>query len=148
MVTLPERFWSKVEKTDDCWNWIGAKYRKGYGMLRVDGKCVAAHRMMLGFPQGQVLHHCDNPSCVNPDHLYVGTRSDNMNDMYRRGRQGNRPKGEKHHSARLNWDKVAKIRRKAAQGVANTTLAVEFGVSNVMIGKIVRNHSWKHRKHP
>ena len=138
-----KRFWDKVDKTGDCWVWTGAKYKKGYGMLRVNGKCKQAHRLVMGEPDGLVLHHCDNPACVNPDHLYIGTPSDNMRDMYERGRQGNRPKGENHHENRLNWNKVAETRKMSGEGVKNTIIAEKYGVSDAMIGKIVRGLSWK-----
>lgn len=144
--SVQKRFWAKVDKEapNGCWEWTGARYVKGYGMLRVNGQCKQAHRLIMGEPEGlKVLHHCDNPCCVNPDHLYIGTASDNMRDMYRRNRSGERPKGEKHHSARLNWQKVREIRKLALSGVRNTVLAEQFGVSKVMVGKIVRNLSWK-----
>jgi hypothetical protein len=81
-----ERFWNKVEKTDNCWNWQGGKDRDGYGHIRVEGKLWQAHRYSTLLdgrdPAGKVvMHQCDNPSCVNPIHLLLGTQADNVYDM-------------------------------------------------------------------
>lgn len=87
------RFWAKVSKSDDCWNWIGAKNNKGYGQFNVGGITKLAHR--IGWEiQGAspppenlcVLHKCDNPACIRADHLFIGTRSDNMKDCTQKGR--------------------------------------------------------------
>src|SRR5581483_3046477 len=93
---LAERFWAKVLKTDGCWLWQGAPAGKGgYGQLRINGnepKREQAHRISLRLagieiPVGMVVcHRCDNPPCVRPDHLFIGTYSDNMRDCYRKGR--------------------------------------------------------------
>lgn len=91
---LSERFWPKVLKGDGCWEWQGARTPKGYGLIRLDGGLVYAHRVSWLLAKGDpgelhVLHHCDNPCCVRPDHLFTGTRADNMQDMVRKGRWGN-----------------------------------------------------------
>lgn len=95
---MPERFWAKVNKTDTCWLWTGALDSFGYGRIFKPGRkqsYVTAHRYsaMLHFGMFDrrllALHHCDNPSCVNPDHLYVGTSLDNNRDMVSRGRNAN-----------------------------------------------------------
>lgn len=94
-MSMEERFWTKVEKTETCWLWRGASRKRGYGVMRMPGhrgRNVSTHRYsaMLHFgmfdTRLHVLHHCDNPSCVNPDHLYLGTHDDNMRDMSERGR--------------------------------------------------------------
>jgi hypothetical protein len=86
-----KRFWDKVNKTDDCWIWTGSIDRCGYGHIRVEDKIWQAHRYSLVLhgrdPAGYVaMHSCDNPACVNPDHLSLGTQADNMRDMHNKGR--------------------------------------------------------------
>ena len=90
--TAEERFWAMVDKSGDCWEWTGSCHPKGHGYFGLDGKVTYAHRvswtMAYGdLPEGlQVNHHCDNPPCVQPEHLYAGTQIDNINDMIERGR--------------------------------------------------------------
>lgn len=96
-----ERFWSHVVKGTECWLWTGAKYPRGYGQFWLEGKKVPAHRAVLilhgvDLADKVVCHHCDIPSCVRPDHLFVGTQSDNIRDMYAKGRD-NTPAGATHH---------------------------------------------------
>ena len=97
---LDERFWAKVEKGDGCWLWTGATSRRGYGSITIDGRSVATHRVSYEayhgpIPDGlHVLHSCDTPGCVNPAHLRVGTRLDNMRDRAERGRHANTLKTE------------------------------------------------------
>lgn len=93
--SLSERFWSKVQKGDGCWEWTGARHSFGYGWInrpgRGNGKMMA-HRLSWELHFGPVaggrgvLHHCDNPCCVRPDHLFLGSQSDNVRDMWRKGR--------------------------------------------------------------
>lgn len=92
-MTESERFWAKVDKGPDCWVWTGATRGYGYGQFWLsDGRKVAAHRWVMGDPEGKaVLHRCDNPPCVRPDHLYLGTQKSNMQDRLARGRN---PKAE------------------------------------------------------
>lgn len=100
-----ERFWSKVEKADGCWNWNGYRDTKGYGAFGLDRKVQKAHRVayILAFgeiPEGaHILHSCDNPPCVNPAHLRAGTRTDNMQDKVLRGRhfQSNQTRCKRDH---------------------------------------------------
>lgn len=95
LTPLPKRFWKKVVKCEpnECWYWKANTYADGYGQISVKGKPRQAHRVAYELcvgpiPEGLcVLHYCDNPSCVNPQHLYVGTHSDNMQDRAKRGRQ-------------------------------------------------------------
>lgn len=90
-----ESFESKIEKTDSCWNWLGVINSSGYGSIRFDGKKIGVHRLAYEIMIGPVsenlfvLHKCDNRICVNPDHLWLGTQTDNLKDMYQKGRQGN-----------------------------------------------------------
>src|SRR5689334_2841330 len=90
-------FWSYVEKGPSCWNWKGARTELGYGLISVPphGRMMGAHRVAWALRHGAapndmfVCHKCDNPSCVNPDHLFLGTNSDNMRDCVAKGRHGN-----------------------------------------------------------
>ena len=87
-----ERFWAKVDKSGDCWLWTASKTKEGYGYFRFDGAMRKAHRMSWLLTNGEipegmlVCHTCDNPSCVNPKHLWLGTNRDNMDDMNAKGR--------------------------------------------------------------
>lgn len=87
-----ERFWSKVDKTGECWEWKAAKSEKGYGLFKFQGKQWRAHRFSWFVehgpipPAAQVNHHCDNPACVNPAHLYLGSQLDNRRDAVKRKR--------------------------------------------------------------
>lgn len=89
---LADRFWAKVNKTEGCWEWTGAKGRGGYGQLYVDGKDVRAHRVSWELhhgpiPKGMfVCHHCDNQPCVRPEHLFIGDNAANMRDAFAKGR--------------------------------------------------------------
>lgn len=97
------RFWAKVEKTDDCWLWRGSVGSNGYGQLRVGARMVTASRLAWELTNGPipdglwVLHRCDTPLCVRPEHLFLGTHLDNMHDMRHKGR-GNAPYGNPHLS--------------------------------------------------
>lgn len=103
---LKKRFLDKVNKTSSCWIWIGADDgRKGYGRINVNGKTAKAHRISYELFNGEikdnlnVLHKCDNPKCVNPDHLFLGTQKMNMADMYSKNRAVHHL-GESHHNGK------------------------------------------------
>ena len=96
MTGIDARFWSKVVKADGCWEWTAYRDPLGYGRLNVDGVPVLAHRLAYELEHGAIpdgmciLHRCDNPPCVNPDHLWLGTQADNSLDMASKGRWRNR----------------------------------------------------------
>lgn len=145
------RFMQHVYMTGraECWLWIGNKPDGRYGHFSVSGKIYKAHRWLYALvcgeiPEGMVIRHkCDNPSCVNPAHLTIGTHADNVADKYERGRAPNR-QGEKHPLARLTEDKVKEIRRMSELGWPNSRIAAEFGVSTQHVGKVVRRENWRH----
>ena len=151
MKTVEERFWANVEKLgeDDCWERLGGKSgtNQAYGRIRAFGKQDYAHRVswILHFgeiPEGLVVRHdCDNPGCVNPRHLVLGTHKDNMRDMTSRGRAC---KGNDHHLSKLTEAVVATIRREHANGVSKSALGWRYGVTPHTIGHIVRRITWKH----
>jgi hypothetical protein len=98
-----DRFFKKVDKTTSCWIWTHSTNKFGHGMFSFQGKTLGAHRFSFQLHNGNisngfyVCHSCDNPACVNPNHLWLGTASDNMQDMIKKGRQGKNlgwPKGK------------------------------------------------------
>lgn len=156
---LAERFWAKVEQDGPvprhcpelgaCWTWTGRR-QGGYGRFDLPEPQggVFAHRvayeLLVGaVPAGlQVLHRCDNPSCVNPAHLFVGTHQDNMADRDSKGRGQH---GERHSRARLSEDSVRAIRARYAHGgVSWRALGREYGVARSTIQAIIQGTSWKH----
>lgn len=152
--TTEERFWSKVDRTDiGCWEWKGSKQgRPGmkYGSFSIHGRDVAAHRFSYRLhvgeiPEGmEICHHCDNPGCVRPDHLFLGTRSDNMKDKVKKGR-ANTPRGEQNTKAKLTEQQVITIREEFARGgISKQELANKYGVARSLVLMIVRGETWKH----
>ncbi len=144
------RLWSKVEKTDGCWLWTAGRTGDGYGRFWIPSVGeTAAHRaawLATGneIPPGLfVLHRCDNPPCVNPAHLFVGTNTDNMRDMKRKGRGSSRV-GERHHLAKLNEEKVIAIRALRASGLLLRELAGRFNVKQRTIKAVCSGQTWSH----
>lgn len=151
------RFWKHVRKTDGCWEWTGYLSR-GYGRLRLNDKRrsrVMAHRFSWELHRGPipggmlVCHHCDNPRCVRPDHLFIGTHSDNSLDSVAKGRnyKGTRAslKGEAHPMVKLTEQQVHAIRQEYADGHSfQREIAARYGVTKTTIGQIVRRDTWKH----
>jgi hypothetical protein len=155
-IPAEQRFWSKVNKGDGCWEWMDFLNNKQYGTLRVgslvDGtrRRVLAHRfsweMHFGsIPSGMfVCHRCDNPKCVNPDHLFLGTAKDNIRDMFRKGRgRPGRLAGAAHGRAKLTEDDVRLILSQRGTKLEKE-LAAEFGVSQSQISNILTRQQWGH----
>lgn len=149
--SLKERFEEKFTKGPDdvCWEWMAGTNSKGYGVIgkgrRVDGLDYA-HRVSYmtyvgDIPDGHdVCHSCDNPKCVNPKHLFVGTRKDNMQDCVSKGRT-NKPIGESHPKALLTEKDVLRIR---ASNETNKALAKKYQMSVSGIRSARVGISWKH----
>ena len=144
----------KVDKRTDCWNWTASTNRKGYGHFGVrdaDGKwrIKAAHRVSYEYcigkiPSGiKVCHRCDNPKCVNPDHLWLGTDKDNSVDKFRKNRQAI-VAGSKNPNAILNEEAVKKLRQLYKAGYTKSNLASIFNIKLVTVRKIVTYKLWKH----
>jgi len=171
------RFWAKVQKSDGCWEWRGARFQRGagaarvltYGMFTVGPRDIPAHRYSWEMHSGPipaglfVLHHCDNPPCVNPEHLFIGTAADNSRDMVAKGRQSRANahpargdangarrhpdrlhRGEANGVAILTAAKVRDIRARLAAGSSHASVARDFGASKATIGKIARRETWQH----
>ena len=147
------RFWKKVIHNENgCWEWTGGKCTKGYGYYRYNGKMTLCHRISWelnygNIPEGLlVLHKCDNPKCVNPEHLWLGTVQDNSRDMYSKNRNHiwlNR-KGASNSNSKLTQEEVDCIRSVYANKDATyEQLALYFRVSKNTISRIVNNKSWR-----
>lgn len=142
------RFWARVDRSGDCWAWQGRTV-KGYGHFDVHGQTKLTHRVAYELAYGDIpdgmdiLHRCDNPSCVRPEHLTPGTHADNMADMMAKGRN-RQPSGERHPRAKLTWEQVREIRwRYAAGGVGLKTLGAEYRVHFSLISLIIREKIWR-----
>lgn len=142
-----EFFWAHVERGDGCWRWTGFVDAKGYGRIqvkradRVGRASEGAYRVSWALKNGpipnglHILHSCDNPICVNPDHLRVGTHAENMMDIVRAGRAGRK----------LTPDSIRKIRAAYRSGAGTQrTIAAQFGVSQTLVGRIADGRLWGH----
>jgi len=131
-----------------CWEWV-KHIKNGYGISGLNGKIEQAHRaswkVFVGeIPKGmQVNHKCHNKKCINPDHLYIGTQKQNMQDMISAGRGANR-KGSSSPMAKLNEEKVYKIKELIESGEPIKNIAREYCVCESTIRAIRSNLTWKH----
>ena len=161
--TKPEkRFWKRVQKTSGCWLWTGFRDHNGYGTFSVNDKNMRAHRFSYQLTHGeipdglQVCHHCDNPGCVRPSHLFTGTMAENRADSVKKGRHAHgatsgahtKPecvlRGEKCGAAKLTAWKAEGIRQLYATGrYTQRSIAHRFGVTDGAIWRIVHKKTWK-----
>jgi hypothetical protein len=154
-------FWAKVQKGDGCWLWQGKLDKDGYGLCWWNHRWVVAHRVSFELREGHpsrldVLHACDTPGCVRPDHLFEGTKQDNRADCVAKGRQAcglrsgrvTRPestaRGERHGRAKLTWAQVRSIRQ---SDDSKSHLAKKFGVHPKTIAQVQRMEIWKETAH-
>lgn len=155
---LAERFWKHVKQGGRCWTWTGATAKFGYGVIwggRSNDTNMLAHRVSwevnVGpIPNGMcVLHKCDNPPCVRPEHLFLGTKTDNNRDRDAKGRcvppprsaRRTIPRGERHGNAVLTADKVRAIRSAVGR---YREIGKQFGVSNTTVRMIKIGRAWAH----
>lgn len=156
------RFWRHVQRSDDCWEWQGASAAEGYGKLGFQGRTLRASRVAWELTYGPipdglfVCHRCDNPPCVRPEHLFLGTAADNSADMAAKGRSARgdrhgmrthperRAKGEHHGIAKLTESVVRAIRADYAAGVGgHVVLGRRYGISKTAVRYIVLRQTWK-----
>lgn len=147
---VSERFWSLVNVVERrrCWIWRGASDGLGYGQFRMNGKTIRAPRVAFFLRNGHwpnnALHRCDNPPCCNPDHIWDGTRFDNMRDMVRKGRNGNAI-GEQHGRSVLTELKVIGIRQDYKSGLCSMVeLSRKYKCSQSTIQRVVARTNWRH----
>lgn len=157
---IEERFWERVNKTDTCWVWTGNTNYSGYGIIKHNGKMWRAHRLSYLLANGIcpdnlfVCHKCDNPPCIRPDHLFLGTNADNVRDMINKGRNrtcsyekkcATIPHGEDSPNAKLTEADVRDIRARCKPGQwVMRKIAKEYNVHRITIQKIVYRRTWKH----
>lgn len=155
--SVEERFWKYIDKLDgnnSCWLWVGSKNRHGYGTITVDGKSLLAHRVSWEIHFGAipshesyhglcVLHKCDNPPCVRPDHLFLGTNRDNAIDKIDKNRQAVFA-GEHNPRSVLTEKDVKEIRGRCADGERQTDIAREYGVSKYAVWRVIHRKNWAH----
>lgn len=145
------RIWSKVQRTEkSCWLWPGLRNPWGYGIAWYQGKQHLAHRLAWenfhGREPGEkiVMHSCDNPPCVNPDHLILGTRDENNKDMFQKGRGCNPPRhiGESHPQAKLTKEQAKEVFQRRDNGEPLRVLAEEFGMTEQAVYLIHKGENW------
>ncbi len=150
---LVNKFWQRVNKQspDECWNWTGATRRDGYGQISIpqppqNAIFLRANRLSYFINFGvdpcdlEVCHKCDNPSCVNPEHLFLGTQNENVQDCINKNRKA---RGEKNGISKLCEREVTEIRKRFSEGERISNLAREYDVTYSQIWNITKNKQWK-----
>ncbi len=140
-------FYDRLDISEGCWKWTGSKLKSGYGIISFGGKPISAHRLSWKLhkgviEEGKVIRHlCNNPICVNPDHLAIGTIQDNADD---RVRSGNQPKGGRNNHAKLDDEKIKEIRMLLELSISGAEIGRQYGVSRTVICSIKNGRTWKH----
>lgn len=149
-LTTEERFWRKVKKrqSHECWDWAGVCDTSGYGQIEINRKSIKTHRFSWEIHFGKIpdemciLHYCDNPKCVNPNHLWLGTKKDNSDDKVNKNRQ---TKGEDVWCSKLTEDQVKEIRQLCCEKkLMKKEIAKMFNISNATISAIHTSKAWRH----
>ncbi len=159
IVPISTRLWVKVDRCHSlirCWRWRGSRNSDGYGHIRIEGRTIGVHRIAWTLTHGpiaegmQVLHKCDNPSCVRPSHLFLGTVKQNIQDMSAKGRHiwGSMQKpmlGERNVNAKLTAIQIEEIRGLYDPHIGNgVLLGCAYGVDSATIYRVVHRSTWKH----
>lgn len=148
-----ERFWSKVNRSSGCWEWAGRVDEDGYGRMKVGGIFYRAHRLSFEIANGpiaagvHICHHCDNPRCVRPDHLYAGSPQTNRQDTVDRKRAyrwHGRRRGEKNPASKLTEKDVLEVHRLRTQGRSIQKIADQYRVSARAITDVLSGATWSH----
>lgn len=145
---IAQKFWSRVaitENPEDCWEWQAGGLTTGYGIMRYEQKervatHIAWHLTHGTFPAQELLHICDNPPCVNPNHLRPGSHRDNMADMVTKQRHAF---GERAGQSKLKNVDVARIVEMVLSGISQREVARQFGVSHTTVNDICRGKTWR-----
>ena len=143
-------FWINAEKVGNCWDWKRSRKTSGYGNYYRDGKVWSAHHFAYTIAKGPIpkdswiLHRCDNPPCVRPQHLYAGNAKDNAQDRKNRNRSASTV-GSNNGRAKVNAEKVVMIIEKYLTGkYTQKELAIENGITPSAVHSIVKRRNWKH----
>lgn len=146
--SMQDRFWRKIFKTDNCWFWIGGSNEHRYGVFWFRNRLHKAHRVSWIIHNGEIpdgmdiLHKCDNPPCVRPDHLFVGDAKINGLDAASKHRT---PQGERHWNSKLTAEQVLEIRANYVKWAKNqSAVAAKYGISVITLRNIVYNRHWRH----
>lgn len=162
---IPDKSNPHYDGIGRCWQWTGPTNWGGYGIIYHERRTQVAHRVMWKIIHGpippgiQVLHRCDNPACINPSHLWLGSNRDNVSDRHAKGRDGAafgdangsrrfpelRRRGIHHDNAKLTDEQVREIRRRFQNGnVTKASLARRFKVCNSLVGMVIAKQIWRH----
>ncbi len=152
IITREEAFNNSISinKETDCWEWTG-QLKEGYGCFSFQGKEKLVHRVMYERhkgaipPKHNICHSCDNPKCVNPKHLWLGTQADNILDMIKKGRD-RKAFGEKNHAAKITEDDVKNIRLKYKEGMNMSSISRLLNFPYPIVLRVCKNETWKHVK--
>jgi len=149
MKSVEDRFWEKVDKSGSCWTWTAFRDKDGYGLFKVDGKNIGAHRFSYTIENGRIengkliCHSCDNPSCVRPNHLWLGTHKDNAQDKVRKGRVQNQ-NGELNPNCMYTENNIRAMMKLLKSGMKQKDIGKLFGVRQQYISKVKNGQTWKH----
>jgi hypothetical protein len=141
---VSDRIWNKIDKSGDCWNWTAALHGKGYGAVQFEGRIQNAHRVIWKLVNGpipsgyEICHKCDNPRCCRPDHLFLGTSSENKADCIAKGRHA---RGERNGRSVLSQLIVSSI---IADSRSQQDIAASFGINQSTVSRLKTRKRWKH----